>query len=166
MKNNQSLLLVILVAACLFLYGCSPSPTPAPTIAPSLTATSEPTATLTSTPTPKPTLMPTATPIPVNAKAIDDLVDLTAQNAILFEKVADLWPTSVFVSRMAVYPGTNRIVLGTGSSYSMTGGTTDPEFIGLTNDTKIVLWDPITNLGKDAFETGVANIDPLSNSQP
>lgn len=139
MQKSLQLIVHVLILTAVCISGCNPTPAAREAIS---TSTSIAPAT------------PTLTPVPVNVSAIDDSIELTIENAGLIQEVARLWPEKLPVSSMAFYPEKNLVALGVGSSYF----STPFGFGGLSGKTKIVLWDPETNTGQDAMETGNPDI--------
>lgn len=139
-KTIRSIFLVLLLVAVVT-SGCIQTPAGSGVTS---TSTSAPISTATQTPT----------LFPVNIGAIHDSILLTVENASLIQQVAYLWSEKLAVSSMAFYPDKNLIALGVGSSYF----SSPFGFGGLSGKTRLVLWDPETNTGQDAMETGNPDI--------
>lgn len=105
---------------------------------------------------------PEPTAVPVNASVISDLVNIQPANVALLQPLADLWATRTIVSDIAFLPGTNNILLGTGTSYT-TAGMSQNGFLGVHGNARVILWNTITNTPQDLFTTE-DNDDLLYNS--
>jgi WD40 repeat protein len=108
-------------------------------------------ATSIATVTVQPTMTPVPSPVPVNAGILDKLIELSPGNAKYLSPSATLWPANFIVSGMAFYPGKNMLLLGTGQGYSYSPYT-KLDGLPMTEGTKIILWDLITNLQQDVIE--------------